>query len=146
MAKEKAESSSILGFCSLGADTIVCKDEKIYEKPKADTSAIKTLTELSGSWHRVISAWHMISNSNGTKTEYCGHCISHVLFRDLTPIEIQNYVKTGEGRDKAGSYGIQGLGASLIKEIKGSYSNIVGLPLEEVLNGLSKLNIYPELS
>ena len=84
----------------------------------------------------VISAWCLRFAHSDKEQEkvFCGHSISSVLFRNLTDEEIWAYIKTGECNDKAGAYGIQGLGACLVEEIKGSYSNIVGLPLAPVLN------------
>ena len=128
------------GAVVLSADTIVCLAENVFEKPKNDEHAFDILRILSGKWHEVISAWSLCTPSHRT----VGHCISKVRFRPLSDIEIHSYIATGEGRDKAGGYGIQGKGAALIDRIEGSYSNIVGLPLAEVLDGLEKWGIRPE--
>ena len=146
LAKEKCETVSEIGFCTLAADTIVCKDVAVFEKPLDDEDAYRMLKNLSNGWHSVISAWHFIAKpENNTIIVRAGHSISKVLFRPLTDTEIYNYIKTGEPKDKAGSYGIQGLGAVLVKEISGSYSNIVGLPLQQVLTALHEVGIHPEV-
>ena len=72
-----------------------------------------------------------------------GTASSRVRFRRLQPAEIAAYVATGEGRDKAGSYGIQGLGAALVAEVEGSYSNVVGLPMEPVTQALRTAGFLP---
>ena len=145
LAKEKAHTVATNDHWTLAADTIVCMNDLVFEKPRDDKHALEMLTQLSTDWHSVITCWHLVGKEpdNGC-IEMNSHSISWVKFRPLSQIEIENYIKTGETKDKAGAYGIQGLGATLIEEIKGSYSNIVGLPLREVLAALAKANIYPE--
>ena len=118
----------------VAADTVVYVDEEIYEKPQDAQDAFRMLSVLSKDWHHVVSAWHICSVDMGFVRS--GHCVSDVRFRALRDEEIWSYIKTGQGYDKAGSYGIQGLGAALVQEIRGSYSNIVGLPLADVLNAI----------
>ena len=110
----------------LGADTSVVIDGEILGKPASDAQAVQMLTRLSGAEHQVISAVSLVwAAQQETRMS-----ITRVRFRDLSDQEIQRYVATGEGRDKAGSYGIQGLGGLLVDRINGSYSGVVGLPLE----------------
>ena len=138
LAREKALSvTSTLSYSKnivVAADTVVYVGEDIYEKPKDAQDAFRMLSILSNGWHHVVSAWHVCSIDMSFVRS--GHCISDVCFRPLRDEEIWSYIETGEGYDKAGSYGIQGLGAALVQEIRGSYSNIVGLPLADVLNAI----------
>lgn len=111
----------------LGADTIVVLDEDILGKPSSEEEAKEMLLRLSGKWHKVFTGIALIDIT-------LNRCIkdfveSRVKFKNLTNKEIENYVKTGEPMDKAGSYGIQGKGALLVEKIEGCYYNIVGLPL-----------------
>ena len=78
------------------------------------------------------------------KRHLCGYIASEVLFRALTQAEIKAYISTQEGKDKAGAYGIQGKGAALVSSIQGSYSNIVGLPIEAILPALQQFGIVPQ--
>ena len=114
----------------LAADTIVAKENMVFEKPIDDDDALRILKTLQGTWHEVITAWSLYNTK--TKETHANHAISRVLFRSLTHNECVSYVQTGEGTDKAGGYGIQGLGAALVSTIEGSYSNIVGLPIEQI--------------
>ena len=136
LALEKAKAIEASGCWILAADTIVTHQNKVFEKPLDSNDAYRILRSLSNQWHDVISAWCLRFAHSDKEQEkvFCGHSISSVLFRNLTDEEIWAYIKTGECNDKAGAYGIQGLGACLVEEIKGSYSNIVGLPLAPVLN------------
>ena len=120
----------------LAADTVVSVNNDIYEKPLNNLDAFNMLQTLSIGWHDVRSSWFLL-NSNEALCEY-GISLSQVKFRPLNDEEIQAYIETGEGQDKAGGYGIQGLGAALVDEIVGSYSNVVGLPLRPVVSALRK--------
>ena len=135
LAREKAQAivaqSKSKNTLVVAADTVVYIDQSIYEKPIDDQHAFEMLSALSKDWHHVVSAWY-ISSTDGDFVR-SGHQISDVRFRKLEDKEILSYIATKEGRDKAGSYGIQGLGAALVEEIRGSYSNIVGLPLRDVV-------------
>lgn len=131
LAYEKSIAQKFEHALVLAADTIVAKELMVFEKPADDRHALEILQTLQGTWHEVITAWS-IYNCN-THEISAGHSISKVLFRALTLAECNAYIKTGEGKDKAGGYGIQGLGASLVSTIEGSYSNIVGLPMEQII-------------
>lgn len=123
----------------IGADTVVAIDDMILGKPKNPENAVVMLSRLSGRWHDVWTGLcvyqfrHSIQIVNAVR--------SQVRFRDLTTGEIEAYVATGEPTDKAGSYAIQGQGKALIREIKGSYHNIVGLPTMELSKILNDLDI-----
>ena len=103
----------------------------------------------SQAWHTVITAWaiafHPQALTGAPHIIAEGTSSSDVKFRALQSAEIQSYIRTGEGRDKAGSYGIQGLGAALVESIRGDYSNIVGLPMTDVIQALGAIGIRPTL-
>lgn len=131
MALEKAQAglkslSEQADHCVLGADTIVVFDGQILGKPVNETMGFEMLARLSGRKHQVISAIALIDSINIcqdiSKTE--------VSFRELSPELIKRYWQTQEPRDKAGGYGIQGMGAVFVEELVGSYSGVVGLPIE----------------
>nr|WP_282667019.1 Maf family protein [Providencia rustigianii] len=111
----------------LGADTIVVLDGKILEKPRDSAHAQQILSDLSGKTHQVMTAI-ALSNSHETLTALI---TTDVTFRELSLTEIQDYIDSGEPMDKAGAYGIQGLGGRFIRRINGSYHAVVGLPLVE---------------
>ncbi len=115
----------------ISADTIVVKDREILEKPQSTQFAIEMLNKLSGSSHQVLTAV-TIAFQPAPMTEYqiTTFCeSSHVHFAELSAETIEQYVATGEPMDKAGGYGIQGLGSSLVEKIDGCYFNVVGFPL-----------------
>lgn len=128
-------------FPVLAADTIVVLKDKVFGKPQSESDAIAMLLKLSGKTHNVITA---VSLGIIKKEQAEFHTISvssNVEFAELTEIDCKKYCKTNEPFDKAGSYGIQGYGSAFIKKINGSYSNIVGLPIYEVIELLKKLGI-----
>lgn len=129
LAREKALaiSSSLPEETVLGSDTSVVLNGAILGKPINEAEAASMLSQLSGKTHQVMTA---IAVVRGEHSE--SHLvITDVRFRDLSQSEIAAYVATGEPMDKAGSYGIQGLGGIFVKQLKGSYSAVVGLPLQE---------------
>lgn len=140
-ALEKAQSvtrehqKTIAGAVVIGADTIVVKDDKILEKPLDAADAVRMLKSLRNSMHEVITGYVLIDASSGTVLEH-NTVSTMVTFRNLSDAEIEAYVATGEPMDKAGSYGAQGKGAAFVKRIEGSYTNVVGLPLSEVMEAL----------
>lgn len=109
----------------LAADTIVVVDNDVLQKPVDDAQAREFLSRLSGRTHTVVTGI-AIRNHGHTRT---GAERTQVTFRKLTPEQIASYVATGEGRDKAGSYAAQGVGAGLIRRIEGCFFNVVGLPV-----------------
>jgi septum formation protein len=113
----------------LGADTVVALNGELLGKPRNDDHALVMLRALGGREHRVISAVCLCLG------EQCRAALSvtRVRFRTLDEARLRAYVATGEGRDKAGGYGIQGQGAALVASLAGSYSGVVGLPLEQTL-------------
>ncbi|MGV8074586.1 MAG: Maf family protein [Syntrophobacteraceae bacterium] len=132
-AAEKAQTVSILYPNSwvLGADTIVVLAGGIYGKPAGPAEAEAMLKELSGRTHEVITGIALAHHADQTLRVQSVR--TQVTFRSLTDEEIKAYVRSGEPLDKAGAYGIQGIGAFLVQSINGSYTNVVGLPLAETL-------------
>ena len=123
----------------LGVDTIVVIDDLILGKPKNREQAEGFLKRLSGKWHQVISGYHLYHYPGGDKV--FNMVKSKVWIRRLSQEEINAYIKTDEPYDKAGGYAVQGIGAGLISEIQGSYTNVVGLPLAELLVDLLRLKV-----
>jgi septum formation protein len=120
----------------LAADTAVCWEGVIMGKPKNQADCLAMLTQLSGKTHQVYSA---ISLRGREHTQAVS--ITEVTFRCLTEREILDYWHSGEPVDKAGSYAIQGIGGVFVESIKGSFSGVVGLPLFETAELLSKQGI-----
>lgn len=119
----------------IGADTIVTLDNKILGKPKDEKDAFYMLRLLSGKTHRVYSAVVVLNTDNSKIEKECIY--TEVKFSELTDEDIKKYIKTKEPLDKAGSYGIQGVGGVFVEGINGCYYNVVGLPLN-VLNKMIK--------
>ena len=134
-ATEVAALAQAKGKAVLGADTIVCLGERVLGKPRDKAEAVQMLSDLSGCVHEVYTGVCLILPS-GTK-ELFSDC-AKVRFKNLTLQEIEQYVETGSPMDKAGAYGIQDSG--FVQEIQGSYSCVVGLPIE-----LCKQKITPYL-
>ena len=124
----------------IGADTIVVKDGVLLGKPKDEKMAFEMLKILSGETHEVMTGVALV-NAKNPKEIYSYVEITKVLFRKLNKSEIINYIKTKEPEDKAGAYGIQGLGALLVEGIEGCYNNVVGLPLNSLAQMLKKLDV-----
>lgn len=117
----------------LGADTIVVLNGEVLEKPREASHAAEMLSKLSGQTHQVMTAVALAD----TQRELACLVITDVTFRTLTPDEISHYIASGEPMDKAGGYGIQGLGGNFVRKINGSYHAVVGLPLVETNELLS---------
>jgi len=109
----------------LGADTVVVLEGKILGKPADKSEAAEMLAALSGREHEVLTALALVGDS-----EIVGHSSTRVQFREVTALEIEAYVASGEPMDKAGAYGIQGLAGQFVTGIEGCYFNVMGLPVE----------------
>ena len=118
----------------LGADTIVVVDGEILGKPEDTKHAKKMLRKLSGRTHRVITGFSLVKDRE--HVEIRDAVESTVSFKHLPEDEIEWYTRTDEPYDKAGAYAVQGKAAFFIKEIHGSYTNVIGLPLAEVVTVL----------
>ena len=141
MAQEKARHviDTVVGSSAvvLGADTSVVLGNTIYGKPRNQEEAMAMLAELSGKTHQVFTAVAMGNNQR---------CVlklsaTDVKFRELDPRECLEYWKTGEPLDKAGGYAIQGLGAVFVEKISGSFSGVVGLPIEQTAQLLQAFKV-----
>lgn len=129
----KQQSQSVV----LGSDTSVVIDGDILGKPAHEAECIATLMRLESKQHQVLTAIAAIE-SNRT---VCELVETQVQFKALTIDEIKRYWQTGEPCDKAGSYGIQGIGGQFVTTINGSYSSVVGLPLYETAQLLAKVGL-----
>lgn len=136
-ALEVAQRKEVPGRWFLGSDTVVLRDQTILGKPADANEASAMLHSLSGRSHQVLSGY-AIYDRNSEKMEVEA-VATRVRFKELTDREIAGYIATGEPFGKAGSYAIQGIGAFMIPAIEGSYSNVVGLPLCEVVAALERL-------
>lgn len=141
LARGKAQAGLALlsddQCCVLGADTAVVLDGHILGKPLDEADAQSMLTALSGREHEVLTAVALV-NRQRCETRVVS---SRVRFRSISTAEIQAYWASGEPRDKAGSYAIQGLAAIFVEGLHGSYSAVVGLPLCETAELLSRFGI-----
>lgn len=123
----------------IAADTVVFQDGKVLEKPKNEEAAYSMLSSLSGNTHKVYSGICLINTADDTvMTDY--DC-TEVRFSELTDRQIRNYINSGEPMDKAGAYGIQGLGGAFVEGINGCYYNVMGLPLNKLYKALEKYDI-----
>ena len=113
----------------LAADTLVLLDNDVLGKPRDDDQAGRMLASLSGREHRVVTAVHLRRGSAPGGEEIVE---SRVRIAPLTDEEIRWYVATGEPRDKAGAYAVQGLGARFVESVEGSFTNVMGLPARTV--------------
>ena len=140
--KVKAIAARFPNHYILGADTDVALGRKIFGKPKNIEEARNMLQELSGKTHQVLGGIALLDPN--LKKIYAGLSVTSVTFRVLRHSEIEAYVNTNEPYDKAGGYAAQGLGASFIKVIEGSYTNVVGLDLSMALGFFREAGILTE--
>ena len=138
-AKAKDISDSYPDSWVIGADTIVFIDNAILGKPTSRDEARAMLRRLSAKTHRVLTGYCICRKRTG---HHISECVStEVSFKELSEKEIDWYIDSGEPFDKAGAYAIQGIGTFLVRRINGSYTNVVGLPVCEVLEYLIKEGI-----
>lgn len=123
----------------IGADTIVVLKGKLLGKPDNEKEAFEMLKLLSGKWHKVITGFCVLNLSKNVT--YRDVVETKVFMKEMHDDEIRRYIKTSEPLGKAGSYAVQGRGGFMVKEIKGSYSNVVGLPVCEVAEVLYSLGV-----
>ena len=140
LAREKA--SVVAELCQesavvLGADTIVVIENELIGKPADEDDARRMLRMLSGKWHEVLTGVALIAPREA-RTDAA---TTRVKFAPLSDDEIEWYVESGEPSDKAGAYAIQGLASRFVERIEGSYSNVVGLPVETVWRLLKEMGI-----
>jgi len=143
VTQEKAMAvETAAGDIVLGADTVVLIDGEILGKPIDRADAVRMLAQLAGREHEVITG---ICLRRGAEVLH-DRAVTSVWFTPLTRQEIEQYVASGEPMDKAGAYAIQGLASKFIERIDGSYTNVVGLPIELVMKHLPELTARPQSS
>ncbi|AWN72796.1 Maf family protein [Legionella anisa] len=131
LARVEAGTADII----LAADTTVAYQDHILEKPRDHQDAYRMLSMLSGNSHEVYTGYALIFLP---EQQWQVDCVtSSITFHTLSEQQIQNYIDTGDPFDKAGGYGIQNVYDTFIKEIKGSYYNVMGLPIEEIMKKIS---------
>lgn len=135
---QKIAADGLIAMPVLAADTTVCADGEILGKPESDIDACAMLRAMSDRWHTVHTG---IALAFDGRIEVALSS-TQVEMAPLTEAEINAYVASGEPRDKAGAYGIQGLASIFIRRIEGSYSGVMGLPLHETAQLLKKSGIH----
>lgn len=133
-AEGKARSVHVRGRITLGVDTTVVLDGRVYAKAADAEDAARMLRELSGRTHAVVSGICLL----GAGEELVGHETTEVTFRLLQPNLLEVYLESGEWEGRAGAYAIQGLGGRLVERIEGDYLNVVGLPAALVVSLLER--------
>ncbi|MYA96767.1 MAG: septum formation protein Maf [Nitrospinae bacterium] len=128
------------GAFVLGADTVVVLDGEILGKPSSVEDASRMLGLLSGRTHEVITAFTLL----GPETREEEAVKTKVSFREIDEETIGRYAESGEPMDKAGAYAIQGMGGGLVDRVEGSYTNVVGLPVAEVLNAFMRCGVVTD--
>jgi septum formation protein len=137
LRKARAVAARVREGVVLGADTLVVIDGEALGKPRNAVEAASMLRRLRGRWHEVITAIAVVDAATGR--EAAEAVITRVRMADYTDADIDAYVATGEPLDKAGAYAIQGRGGALVAGIEGSYTNVVGLPVDETRGLLQRL-------
>ncbi len=131
----RMKAGDVAGCCPgrmvIGADTVIALDNAILGKPEGPADATRMLRSLSGRRHQVITGMAIVFNDGeDVRAVWTGFESSDVIFKELSDEDIGCYVETGEPMGKAGAYAIQGCGGELVQRVKGSYLNVVGLPIE----------------
>lgn len=136
---EKLKCGEDEEYIVLGADTVVSLDDKIFGKPGSEAEAFNMLKQLQGGTHRVVTGVTLVKRHGDETVFQSFHENTMVSVYPMTDEQIHEYISTGEPMDKAGAYGIQGVFAKYIRNIKGDYNNVVGLPIGHVFRELKKL-------
>lgn len=139
LAREKAAAVEGAGLPVLGADTVVVLEQDVLGKPRDRDDALDMLSRLSGRAHEVLTA---VCVRNAQRSESL-LSRTEVQFATLSSAQIQAYWNSGESAGKAGAYAIQGLAEAFVTEIRGSYSGVVGLPLQGSLGLLKLFGVEP---
>lgn len=134
----KKVQNDYLELIVIGGDTLVYFDGQVLGKPKDGEDAYNTLKKLQGNKNEVYSAFTVMIKRNGKTVTETNLSKSVVTMKAMTDEEIEEYVKTGEPLDKAGSYAVQGIGSKYIQNIEGSYNSVVGLDIEKLKQILKK--------
>lgn len=145
LARFNAEGKVLHAACKsgivLGADTIIYFGKRVIGKPAGRRQAADILRSFSGKPHQVITGVAVRNVSNGKLQSFS--VSTQVTFKKISEADIQSYLNTGEYKDKAGAYGYQSTGRRLIHSIKGSATNVIGLPMEETMRTLKEFGITP---
>lgn len=140
LEKAKAVSANLKNGLVIGADTVVVINQRVIGKPEHVEHAIEILTQLSGTFHEVMTGVALVDLDR--RREIVWREITVVQFRKLYPREILAYAGSGEVLDKAGAYGVQGRAGAFVERIEGCYFNVVGLPLASLVERLWNLASY----
>lgn len=135
--KKIGQSHSVL----ISADTTVVdpSGQGVLNKPVSKKDAERILKRISGRTHLVLTAFVLLESKKGKITKRVTHVVkTSVLIKKLTPAQIHDYIRSGEPMDKAGAYAAQGIGMAFISQIRGSYTNVVGLPMSELSENLKR--------
>jgi septum formation protein len=127
----------------VGADTVVVCDERILEKPKDNIEAFEMLSDLAGRTHTVLTGFCVFDMRR--EKEGIQAVKTVVRFKNMGKNEIEKYISLGESMDKAGAYAVQGVGAYLVEHLEGSYTNVVGLPLCQVVQMMQEMGAHEVL-
>ncbi len=139
LGKAESVAKENPGTLVVAADTFIVYKNKLLGKPKTADKATEMLAMLSGQEHEVISGVTIIDGTTDKKASF--YDVTKVFMRTISKEEIEAYVESGEPLDKAGAYGIQGLGGLFISKIEGDYFNVMGLPISRVAEALQKLGV-----
>lgn len=131
-ARRRIDADVVAG---VAADTVVWTPDEVLGKPSDPHDAVRMLRSLSGAEHRVTTGWAVWSPGGAFEPRF-GRTTTRVAFRALSEDDIRQYVATGEPLDKAGAYGIQGMASLFVDHIVGDWSNVVGLPVGDVVQAL----------
>lgn len=138
LAIAKAQAAGLGGIIVIGSDTEVALDGEPFGKPGSEDEAWSMLDRLSGRTHQVMTGVAVLDGDS----VHTALSVTDVSFRSITEAEARAYWQSGEPRDKAGGYGIQGLGGTFVEEIRGSYSGVMGLPVFETAELLARCGIH----
>jgi septum formation protein len=139
LAKAREVAAGVTAGLVIGADTAVVCAGCLLGKPHSREEAYTMLSFLSGRGHEVVTGVALVEAAGGRYL--AAHECTRVFFKKLTEAEIRGYLRTGEPMDKAGAYGIQGLGGLLVERIEGCYFNVVGLPLARLAEMLKEFGV-----
>lgn len=142
LAKARAVAAQQPTACILAADTTVTIDGEILGKPDDANHARTMLQRLSGRTHQVLTAFAIVTPS----VTICETVASDVEMIELAAAMIADYVACGEWRGKAGGYAVQGIGAAMVHQVRGSVTNVIGLPLAEVVRALASVGVIAKFT
>ncbi len=139
LRKARAVSGGLESGLVIGSDTVVTMGDKILGKPVNKEDALEMLESLRGRRHQVFTGLAVIDSVTGKYATV--HECTEVYFRDASRQELEAYISTGEPFDKAGAYGIQGMGAVFVSRIEGCYFNVMGLPVAKLVQVLQQFGV-----